>query len=150
MIVGTDGKLCAHGGDECLKRYVCMDTVIQSVKRKVFDCKAINPVTLESIGAVYDQCLCGAVRQVMDDAAEKLVQAISNVVCLTGIRRVAIGGGIERLGDGFLKTLRTISGAYCAGTPMRGVTIDYARSGPSGDTLGIAAYYLDKVFTIEI
>jgi predicted NBD/HSP70 family sugar kinase len=146
MIIGSDGTLCVHGNRGCLERYVSLNSIVKSVKHLNL-AAAGESVSLESIGTAYDTGKDGAIRQLVDDIAERLFRAISSIVCLTGIKRIAIGGGIEQLGDGFLTTLRTFQESHCAGAPTRGLTIDYARSGPDGDTMGIASYFLDKIFT---
>jgi len=146
-ITVSDGdERCDCGNRGCLEQYVNLDAIVEQVRLAMPGGEAGGPLTLESIREALDSGRDAVIRA-MDDIAEKLVRGLYDAVCLTGIRRVAIGGGIERLGDEFLKILRARA-EKCGGLLMRGVTIDYARSGPSGDTLGIARYYMDKVIIL--
>ena len=147
VTINAEGKRCVCGNRGCLEQYINVDTILERVRRATPGGEAGNPITLESIGAAYEAGQ-SAVRYVMDDIAEKLFRGIYSAICLTGIKRIVIGGGIEQLGNAFLKKLRSFSGENGGRMLMRNVTIDYTRSGLSGDALGIAAYYLDKVFTI--
>lgn len=147
VTINAEGKRCVCGNRGCLEQYVNVDTIIDRVERAAPRGEAGDPVTMDSIRVSYEQGQ-SAVSQVMDDIAEKLFRGIYSAICLTGIKRIVIGGGIERLGDGFLKKIRSFSEENGGRMLMRNVSIDYTRSGPSGDALGIAAYFIDKVFTI--
>ncbi len=146
ITVGDGGKRCACGNHGCLEQYVNLDAILERVRLAAPGGEAGDPVTLQSIRAALDSG-CDAVIRAMDEIAEKLFRGLYNAVCMTGIRRIAIGGGIERLGDGFLESLR--ARAEKGGRLlMRGVAIDYARSGPSSDTQGIARYFMDKMLIL--
>jgi len=70
------------------------------------------------------------------------------VMCSSGMRRIVLGGGIEVLGDIFL---REVYHALCSRTSLiRHVDLSYAQAGPDAEILGVAEYYLDKVFTITM
>lgn len=147
VTIHSEGKRCVCGNRGCLEQYVNVDIIVDRVRRAAANGEAGNPVTLESIGAAYD---AGnpAVARVIDDIAEKLFRGIYSAICVTGIKRIVIGGGIERLGGGFLRKLRSFTEENGGRMLMRNVSFDYARSGSSGDALGIASYFLDKVYTI--
>lgn len=147
VTINSEGKRCVCGNRGCLEQYVNVDTILERVRRAFPDGGAGNSMTLRSIGTAYEAGQ-GTIRQVVDDIAEKLFRGIYSAICLTGIKRIIIGGGIEQLGEAFLKKLRSFSEENGGKMLMRNVSIDYTRSGPSGDSLGIAAYFLDKVFTI--
>ena len=67
-------------------------------------------------------------------------------MCVTGIRRVVLGGGIELLGPDFLQM---VSERVRSRTLLtRHMRMSYARSGPDGESVGIAQYFLDKAYTI--
>ncbi len=70
------------------------------------------------------------------------------MICITGIRRIVIGGGIERLGNGFLNKLVGMTMEDADSVFTRKVKITYTKSGFKGDSIGIAKYFIDKVFTI--
>ena len=160
VTINSDGKRCVCGNRGCLEQYVNVDTIIDRVRRAASACdpspfapdpagttSGSDPVTLDSIRAAYDSGH-PAVSRVIDDIAEKLFRGIYSAICVTGIKRIVIGGGIERLGDGFLNKMRSFTEENGCRMLMRNVSFDYAHSGPSGDAMGIATYFLDKVYTI--
>jgi predicted NBD/HSP70 family sugar kinase len=147
VTINAEGKRCVCGNRGCLEQYVNVDTILERVRRAATGGEAGNPVTLESIEAAYEAGHSQVIR-VVDDIAEKLFRGIYSAICLTGIKRIVIGGGIEQLGQGFLKRLRSFTLENGGRMLMRNVTIDYTCSGPDGDAKGIATYFLDKVFTI--
>ena len=147
VTINAEGKRCVCGNRGCLEQYVNVDAIQERARRAMSDAEVGDEVTLESIGEIYESGQ-GAVVRVVDDIAEKLFRGIYSAICLTGIKRIVIGGGIEQLGDGFLRRLRSFTEENGGRMLMRNVTIDYTRSGVSGDSLGIASYFLDKVFSI--
>jgi len=146
ITVGDDDTSCDCGNRGCLEQYVNIDAIVKQVRLVMPGGEADSPVTLESIREALDSGN-DAVARTMDEIAEKLIRGLYDTVCLTGIRRITIGGGIELLGDGFLNILRARA-EVSGGLLLRGVSIDYARSGPSSDTLGIARYFMDKVLVL--
>ena len=70
------------------------------------------------------------------------------MVCVTGIRRVIIGGGIERLGVGFLNRLRFLAKRTNDNLLMHGITFDYGRITAENSGIGVAEYFIDKKFEI--
>ena len=149
VTINAEGKRCVCGNRGCLEQYVNMDAIEERARRAMSDGEAGDRVTLESIGKAYESGHAAVVR-VVDDIAEKLFRGIYSAICLTGIKRIVIGGGIERLGEGFLRKLRSFTEENGGRMLMRNVTIDYTRSGVSSDALGIASYFLDKIFSITI
>ncbi len=146
VTIHAEGKRCICGNRGCLEQYVNVDTILERV-RLVSGSDAPASMSLESIAAACEMGDAQVIR-VVDDIAEKLFRGIYSAICLTGIKRIVIGGGIERLGDYFLSKLRSFPEENGGRMLMRNVTIGYPRSGPSGDSVGIANYFLDKVFTI--
>jgi predicted NBD/HSP70 family sugar kinase len=146
VTINADGKRCVCGNRGCLEQYVNVDAILERARRAMFG-ESGDQVTLESIGEAYVSGH-GALVRVVDDIAEKLFRGIYSAICLTGIKRIVIGGGIEQLGGGFLSKLRSYTLENGGRMLKRNVTIDYPRSGASGDSLGIASYFLDKVFSI--
>ena len=151
------GRPCSCGGRGCLEQYVNLDAVVDHVSQIA----AFKPVetflklrqgqpgklTPEMIG-----CACDAgereICEAIDNVAAQLFAGIYSVVCVTGIRRVIIGGGIERLGGSFLQRLRSMSGQRCGNLLMHGLTFDYGHIPPEDSGLGLAEYYIDKRFEI--
>jgi predicted NBD/HSP70 family sugar kinase len=147
VTINAEGKRCVCGNRGCLEHYVNVDAILDRAGRALSGGEAGDPLTLESIGEAYEAGHEAVIRAV-NDIAEKLFRGIYSAICLTGIKRIVIGGGIEQLGGGFLKKIRSFTQENGGRMLMRNVTIDYPRSGTSGDSLGIASYFLDKVFTI--
>lgn len=147
VTINAEGKRCVCGNRGCLEQYVNVDVIQERARRAVPGAEEGDPMTLESIGEIYESGQVEVVR-VVDGIAEKLFRGIYSAICLTGIKRIVIGGGIEKLGSGFLRRLRSFTEENGGRMLMRNVTIDYPRSGASGDSLGIASYFLDKVFSI--
>ena len=147
VTINAEGKRCVCGNRGCLEQYVNVDAIQERVRRALNGATGTEPLTLQSIGEMYEAGQPAVVR-VVDDIAEKLFRGIYSAICLTGIKRVVIGGGIEQLGVAFLRKLRSFTEENGGRMLMRNVTIDFTRSGASGDSLGIANYFLDKVFTI--
>ncbi len=147
VTINARGRRCVCGNRGCLEQYVNVDTIIDEVRRALPDGEPAGQLTLEWIGDAYEKGHA-AVSAVLDDIAEKLFRGIYSAICLTGIKRIVIGGGIECLGGAFLNKLRSFPEENGGRMLMRNVTIDFTRSGPAGDATGIANYFLDKVFTI--
>ena len=87
-------------------------------------------------------------RLTQDNIAAQLFAGIYSAVCVTGIRRVIIGGGIERLGSGFLSRLRHLAKRTDANLLMHGITFDYGRITAENSGIGVAEYFIDKKFEI--
>jgi N-acetylglucosamine repressor len=144
------GKRCACGRRGCVEQYVNLDALIKRVADALAARQAAisaDALTLEAIGQAYD----GGdeiIREQIDDIAAMLFTAIYSAVCITGIKRVVIGGGIEQLGFGFLRKLQSFTLQNPYNTLMRNLNITYALSGLEGDSEGIARFYLDNAFEI--
>lgn len=147
VTINAQGRRCVCGSRGCLEQYVNVDTILGEVRQALPDGELDGQLTLEWVGSAYEKGH-PAVSAVVDDIAEKLFRGIYSAICLTGIKRIVIGGGIECLGDAFLEKLRTFPAENGGRMLMRDVTLNYTRSGPAGDVVGIAHYYLDKVFSI--
>ena len=61
-------------------------------------------ITLELLSEAYDRGVA-VVQNFIHDIANMLYAGINNIVCITGIKQVVPGGGIERLGAGLLNEL---------------------------------------------
>ena len=103
--------------------------------------------TLEMIGAAYDAGEREIV-EAINNVAAQLFAGIYSVVCVTGIRKVIIGGGIEALGQGFLQRLRFLAKRTNGNLLMHGLTFDYGRVMVENCGIGVAEYFIDKKFEI--
>ncbi|NLF28512.1 MAG: ROK family transcriptional regulator [Clostridiales bacterium] len=149
------GKPCACGSRGCLERYVSDDAILRRVRGAAAEkqCAKLldmardrsDNVTLAMAGELYESGE-PAIREVLDGVAEELLCGIYSMVSVTGIKRIVLGGGIERLGGAFLEKMTAL--ARGGGLLMRGAVISYAGSGFRGDSLGIAEYFVDKAMRI--
>ena len=145
MTIDYDGRPCACGNRGCLERYVNLNTILQECQEA---CESIGtevPETFEALAERFQGL--PAVEDRLLKAAGYLATGIYNMICATGIQRIVLGGGIELLGEGFLEQLRE---KVCSHTRLFSdeLNLDYAAAGSQADDVGLAHYYLDKVFTI--
>lgn len=158
ITVEPGGRPCPCGNSGCLERYVNINAIIETVREAVAQDRSgahvqllrrlLESPTLECIGEAYDagvESICKA----LDDIAEKLFTAIYCTVNVTGIKCVVIGG-IERMGMGFLNKLRSFTNDRQGQIWVRGMRIDYPQTSAQADSVGLAQYYMDKVFTITV
>lgn len=157
VTINYKGKPCACGGRGCLEQYVNIEAVLELVQQ-IDSFQSIDTLTelkeksdgrlsLEMIGAAYDAGEAEIVKAV-ENVAAQLFFGIYSVVCVTGIRRVIIGGGIEKLGMGFLKCLRTLATRTTGNLLMHGLTFDYGCITAESSGIGVAEYFIDKKFEI--
>lgn len=156
VTINYNGKPCSCGGRGCLEQYVNVDAVLERAAqiaafKPVEAFKALHEVqgklTLEMVGAAYDagdEEIVSAINTV----AAQLFAGIYSVVCVTGIRRVIVGGGIEKLGLGFLEHLRFLAKRTNGNVLMHGLTFDYGSITVENSGIGVAEYFIDKKFEI--
>lgn len=141
------GKPCRCGGRGCLEQYVSLNAILQNAREACEKASMPLPNTFSELAAQYLEG-SAPIEEILDDVAEKLSAGIYTMVCATGIRRIVVGGGIEILGEKFLnKLLKPLQGRSLLAKNLR---MTYALSGPDGDSIGIAHYFLDKAYTITI
>lgn len=140
------GSLCNCGNRGCLENYVNQNAILASVAKACSNAGESVPIHFSDLPAICSRS--SVAKAVLDDVAEKLGIGIYTMICATGIRRIVIGGGIEILGEDFLKQL-----SRCASKRhhlTRHMTMSYANAGPDGDSIGLAHYFLDKAYTITL
>ena len=140
------GKTCACGNRGCLEQYVNLNAILKSAAEACEQAGVDAPKTFEELAARADSLK--PVAGVLDEAANLLACGIYTMMCTTGIRRVVIGGGIEALGEGFLQ--KVYKQVRSRPTLTGHMSLSYARSGPDGESVGIAQYFLDKAYTITL
>lgn len=156
ITVEPGGRPCPCGNNGCLERYVNVNAIIETVREAVAQDRSgahselIRPLlenpSLEIIGQAYDEGV-EPVCRALDDIAEKLFTAIYCIVNVTGIKCVVVGG-IERMGERFLEKLRSYMSGRRGQMWMRGMSIMYPQTGAQADSVGLAQYFIDKIFTI--
>lgn len=157
VTINYNGRPCACGGRGCLEQYVNVDAIIERVeqidKLQPVDTlvylkkKYPGRLTLEMIGKAYSAGEREVV-EAIDNVAAQLFSGIYSVVCVTGIRRVIIGGGIEKLGPGFLNHMRLLAKRTKGNVLMQGLTFDYGCISAESSGVGVAEYFIDKRFEI--
>lgn len=142
IAIERGGLKCNCGSRGCLERYVNTDRVVERVLAAT---GAGAAPTLAEIGAAYE---AGdpAVSAVIDEVAGELFTGIHAAVCVTGIKSIVLGGGIEQLGERFRHRLSSFTQGPSYRPILRDMRILYTRAGPKSDSLGAAQYFIDKVF----
>ena len=140
------GRPCYCGNTGCLERYVNLNAILEDARQAAQAAGIEPPESLEALARRYpaEPALLEAVRQ----SARLLAFGLYSVLCSSGMRQIVLGGGIEVMGDIFL---REVYHALCSRTSLiRDLDLSYAQAGPDAEILGIAEHYLDKVFTITM
>lgn len=155
VTINYKGHRCVCGGRGCLEHYVNLDAIIErlsQVAKLSPNCSLLRHMnenggilTLEMIRDAYDSGEADIVEAV-NDIALQLLSGIYSMACVTGIRNIVIGGGIERLGFGFLNRLRHLAGKDTGNRFLYGLTFDYGRVALSDAGIGVAEYFIDKRF----
>ncbi|MBQ8507640.1 MAG: ROK family transcriptional regulator [Clostridia bacterium] len=158
VTVKIGGRPCSCGNRGCLERYVNVNAILETVREAVSRDRSgthsdmirslLENPTLEMIGRAYDADV-EPVRIALDDIVEKLFAGIYSTVNVTGIKCVVIGG-LEKMGEGFLNKLRSFLDGRRGQMLMRGLKLMYPQISAQADSIGIAQYYIDKIFTITI
>lgn len=143
MSIDQNGLPCRCGNRGCLERYVNQNTILKLAAEALSSAGIAPPDDFEALAHYISlPCMTGF----LDDLAQKLTFGIFSMMCATGIRRIVLGGGIEALGDELLFRLRSLISQRRV--LAKHFQLDYALTLPSEDSLGLAMYYLDKVFTV--
>ena len=140
------GRPCSCGNRGCLERYVNLDAILEDARQAATASVIEPPDSLEALARRYpgEPALLESVKA----SAQLLAFGLYSVMCSSGMRRIVLGGGIEVMGDTFL---REVYRALCSRTSLiRHIDLSYAQAGPNADVLGVAEHYLDKVFTITM
>jgi len=142
--IDYNGRPCPCGNRGCLERYVNLSAILEDARQAAGKAGIEPPETLEELAVRYpdEPALLESVRQ----SARLLAFGLYNIMCSSGLRRIVLGGGIEALGQPFLEEVHR---ALMSRTLLiRYLDLSYAQAGPDAEILGVAAHYLDKVFTI--
>lgn len=154
MTIDLCGRPCSCGNRGCLERYVSINAILQDVNRAVSSFRDENPealkdlpgnLTLSDMGKLYEDGVEPVV-EALDLVAYRLFAGIYSVVNVTGIPTIVIGG-LEPLGRKFLDRLRSF---HDEGMLIKDLSISYSDVAPDADSVGIAQYFIDKVFSIPL
>lgn len=142
--VDLRGHPCSCGNRGCLEQYVNLNAIYKSAVKTCARAGIESPSSFEELSEIYLRY--PPLVEVIDRTAERLAFGIYTMMCITGIRRIVVGGGIESLGEFFLEKLNQYVKARTLLTQK--MEMSYPRTGSEGDSLGIAQYFLDKVYSI--
>lgn len=145
MSIDYRGRPCACGNRGCLERYVNLNAILQAVQKKCAECGLSQPQSFEELASSWRDI--SEVDAVLNGIAELLSHGINNIICATGIMNIAVGGGIEALGDRFLVRVREGIRRKAWSLHDR-LQVNYTGAGPNAESVGFAHYFLDKAFTI--
>lgn len=144
MSIDHNGRPCGCGNVGCLERYVSQDAILDDARQACADAGVKAPGTFDELAARYPSE--PVLSEVVSRAARLLAFGLYSALCCSGMRHVVLGGGIEALGEPFL---REVSEALRARNVLiQHLDLNYALSGPDTASIGLAQHYLDRVFTI--
>ena len=142
MSVDIDGLQCVCGNCGCLERYINQDDLV----REACGNARIAPEW---------EVLCDAYRRgnpvvvaAVDQRIRYLLLGISNLVCALGARHIVLGGGIEGLGDEFLRKVRERAPEIGNARRMAGLRFRYTTLAANGECLGAARRFIDHCLPI--
>ena len=142
--IDYQGRPCPCGNTGCLERYVNLRAILDDAQQACRDAGQEAPHDLNELAKryPYEPVLLASVTQ----SAKLLSFGLYSLLCSSGMRRIVLGGGIEVLGKPFLQA---IYHALCARSLLiHHLDISYAQAGENAESIGIAMYFLDKVYTI--
>ena len=144
--IDYQGLPCPCGNRGCLERYVNANRILQDARQAAEQAGIPAPEDLEELARrCPDE---PALMQSLRRSAELLSFGLYSIMCSSGMRRIALGGGVEALGDVFLREIyRNLMGRSML---IRRLDLSYAQAGQDAKLLGAAEYYLDKVLTITL
>ena len=144
MTIAYDGSPCICGNRGCLERYVNQSAILEDARAACAEAGLEPPATLEELGRRYPAE--PVLEAVVMDSARLLAAGLYSILCSSGMRRIALGGGIEALGEPFLREIRRA--LLTRKLLIRQLDLNYAQAGPDAESVGLAQYFLDKVYTI--
>ena len=142
--IDYNGRPCPCGNQGCLERYVNMDAILEDAQKAAGEAGIESPASFEELALRYENE--PALREAVLNSARLLAFGLYSVLCSSGMRRIALGGGIEILGEPFL--LEVYRALLTRSMLVRHLELSYAQVGPDAEGIGLAQYFLDRVFTI--
>lgn len=138
------GRPCRCGNTGCLERYVNLSAILEDARAACEAAGLEPPESFEALAGRYpDEPV---LNDVVMQSARLLSFGLYGIMCSSGLRRVVLGGGIEALGEPFLKELDRALRAR--NVLIHYLDLSYAQAGPDAASVGLAQYFLDKVYTI--
>ena len=143
--IDSNGRPCSCGSRGCLERYVNQSAILEDARAACEKAGLEPPASLEDLGKRYptEPALNAAVM----NSARLLAAGLYNILCTSGMRRIVLGGGIEALGEPFLREV--YRNLMIRNVLIRHLELSYAQAGPDAESVGLQ-YFLDKVYTITM
>lgn len=144
LSIDYHGRPCPCGNAGCLERYVSLNAILEDARQACLTAGIEPPESFDDLARRYpdEPVLLACVER----SAELLAFGLYGLLCATGMRRVVLGGGIEALGEPFLR--RVDSALRARAMLIHHLYLSYAQVGPDAESVGIAHHFLDKVYTI--
>lgn len=146
ITIDYNGRLCACGNAGCLERYVSQTAILEDAREACEAAGIPAPETLQALAERYGNE--PVLSEVVSRAARLLAFGLYSMMCGSGMRNVVLGGGIEVLGEPFLREVYRAMGAR--NVLIRHMDLSYAQSGPNAESIGLAQHFLDKMYTITM
>ena len=144
--VDFHGRPCPCGSVGYLERYVNMDLILQDAQQACARAGVTAPVSIDDLSAHFLNH--PAVMEVLNSAAELLSVGLYTAVNATGVRTVVLGGGLSALGNRFLH--QVYRAVMRRSLIVHRLDLRYAKVGDDSDSIGLAQYFLDKLFTVTM
>lgn len=144
--IDYNGRPCPCGSAGCLERYVNMDLILQDAQQACARAGVPAPKSIEDLSANYLNQ--PDVMQALDGSAELLAAGLYTAVGAMGVRTVVLGGGISALGERFLR--QVYHAILRRSQLVHQLDLRYAKVSDDSDSIGLAQYYLDKLFTVTM
>ena len=154
VTIEIDGRKCACGNRGCVERYVNTNAIVRDIRSRIKGgessellnlCRGdIERISLDTIRIALDngdEMVKNALRYV----ARCLSVAINNMACILQTNRIALGGGIERLGNVFLNYVREALNDTSMKSLTQKVEVTYVCSGEDSQSEGIVMQYIDDL-----
>ena len=141
-----NGAPCQCGNRGCLEQYVNQNAILRRIQEACRATGSAPPQSFQELEGAYARM--PEARSVLDSVAEQLATGVYALICITGIRRVVVGGYADILGKEFLQRLQE---CVRRRHQLGGCTeMSYGHAGPEGDSVGLAQYFLDRAYTISL
>lgn len=155
MSIDMNGPQCSCGNKGCIERLINYQAIIARVQQEIKDggYSVVKGYCDGNLDSINFKMICKAleeddalVSEIIDDIAKKLAFGINNVISIFNPEEVVIGGGMEKLGDKFLKAVRKKTKVTGFRKLVSDVLIRYTRLTGNAESKGAAKYYIDNIF----
>lgn len=155
MSIDMNGPQCSCGNKGCIERLINYNAIISRIKQKILagEHTSIEEYCGRNLDNICFDMICKALEEddalvieIIDDIAEKLAFGINNVISIFNPEEVVIGGGMEKLGDKFLNTVRKKTKITGFRKLVSNVNIRYTRLKGNAENNGAAKYFVDNIF----